>query len=201
MRVVVLIASLLAAGVAVAAEIEAGMQHVLMMPAGNGELEIEASRGFSAHAELFWRDALSARATMTFLNPAAILFPEKPPPDDVDLGTLGLDIYSVSARFHLGPQRRLSAFAGAGGAFVAIGNLDDQFGNDVEVDFDPEVTLLAESGLRYRFRQRIILEAGLLYLPLEGVSKIGRAADPRYTVPETVKVNPLIVSVGAAWRF
>ena len=201
MRIAIFLAGILLAVPASAAEIEAGVQHLILMPGRSGALEIESSRGFSAHAEVFWKDALSTRAAVTFLNPAAILHPENPPPDDVDLGTLGLDIYSVSARFHVGPRRRLSAFAGGGGAFVEIGNLDDQFGNDVEIDFDPELTFLAEGGLRYRFRPRIILEAGLVYLPLEGNSKIRRAADPRYTVPETVKVNPLIVSVGAAWRF
>jgi hypothetical protein len=201
MRAAFLLLALLAAGAAFASGIEAGVQHVILMPAENGALEIESSRGFSAHAEVFWSDALSTRAAVTFLNPAAILYPRNPPPDDIDLGTLGLDIYSVSARFHVRPRSRLSAFAGAGGAFVEIGNLDDQFGNDVEIDFDPELSFIAEGGLRYRFRSRIILEAGVTYLPLEADSKIERASDPRYGVPETVKVNPLIVSVGAAWRF
>lgn len=201
MRSAVLLAAILFTVSVVASEIEAGVQHLILMPAESGALEIEPSRGFSAHAEVFWKDALSTRAAVTFLNPAAILFPENPPPDDVDLGTLGLDIYSVSARFHMRTHHRLSAFAGAGGAFVVIGNLDDQFGDDVEIDFDPELSFIAEGGLRYRFRPQIVLETGLVYLPLEGDSKIRRAADPRYTVPETVKLNPLIVSVGAAWRF
>lgn len=201
MRVVVFVASLLAAGAALAAEIEAGVQHVIMMTAENGALKIESSRGFSAHGEVFWSNKLSTRAAVTFLNPAAILFPGNPPPDDVDLGTLGLDIYSVTGRFHVRTRHRLSAYAGGGGAFVEIGNLDDQFGDDVEIDFDPEITLVAEGGLRFRFRSQIFLEAGVVYLPLEAESQIERASDPRYTVPDTVKVNPLIVSVGAAWRF
>jgi len=201
MRAFALFAALAIATPLPAAEIEVGAQHVISIPRDRGTLDIEVSRGFAAHAEIFFSDALSTRVAATFLNPAAILFPENPPPNDVDLGTLGLDIYSATARYHFAPARRLSAFAGAGGALVILGNLDDQFGTDVEVEFDPELTLVGEGGLRYRFRERIILELGVAYLPLEADSQILRAADPRYPLPETVAVNPVIVSLGAAWRF
>lgn len=184
-----------------AAEVEVGAAHVIAIPRDRGTLDVEVSRGFAAHAEIFFSDRLSTRIAATFLNPAAILFPENPPPDDVDLGTLGLDIYSATARYHFAPRARLSAFAGAGGALVVIGNLDDQFGDDVEVEFDPQLTLVGEGGLRYRFRERIILELGVAYLPLEAGSQVRRVADPRYSLPETVTVDPLIVNVGAAWRF
>jgi hypothetical protein len=184
-----------------AAEIEAGGQHVLSRYGDNGELEIETSRGFSAHAEIFWRDALSARVSATFLNPATIFYPDDPPPADVDLGTLGLDLYAVTARWHLAPQARLSAFAGAGGALVVIGNLDDRFGEDVEIEFDPEMAPVVEAGVRYRFRPRIFLEAGVTYVPVEAEGNVIRSSDPRVQVPETIAVDPMMVSVGAAWRF
>jgi len=184
-----------------AAEVEAGGQHVLSMYGDNGRLEIETSRGFSAHAEIFWREALSTRVSAIFVNPATILYPDDPPPSDVDLGTLGLDIYAVTGRWHLAPQARLSAFAGAGGALVMIGNLDDRFGEDIEIEFDPEIAPVVEAGLRYRFRPRIVLEAGVTYLPVEAEGDVRRSTDPRAQVPETIAVDPLIVSVGAAWRF
>jgi hypothetical protein len=185
-----------------AADIEAGGQHVIAMTGGDtGTLDVKTSRGFSAHVEVFWSDRVSTRGTATFLNPAAILFPDNPPPTDVDLGTLGLDSYSATARIHLGGQRRLSAFAGGGAALVVIGNLDDQFGDAVEIEFDPETTFVAEGGLRYRIFPRVVLEAGVTYMPLEAEADILRATDPRYPLPSTIAVDPLIVSVGAAWRF
>ena len=185
-----------------AAEIEAGVQHVIAMASGDtGTLDVKTSRGFGAHVEVFWSDRVSTRAAAVFLNPAAILFPENPPPTDVDLGTLGLDIYSATARIHLGGQRRLSAFAGGGAALVVIGNLDDQFGDAVEIEFDPETTFVAEAGLRYRIFPRVVLEAGVTYMPLEAEADILRATDPRYPLPSTIAVDPLIVSAGAAWRF
>ena len=181
--------------------IEAGAQHVIAMFGDNGELQIETSRGFSAHAELFWTEAFSTRASATFLNPAVILYPDNPPPADVDLGTLGLDLYAVTARWHIAPRSRFSLYAGAGGALVTIGNLDDQFGEDVEVDFDPELAPVVDAGVRYRFRPRVFLEAGVTYLALEAEGDVKRARDPRYQVPQAVAVDPLIVNVGSAWRF
>lgn len=165
------------------AEIEAGAQHVFALSADNGQYEIEPGRGFGAHMEVFWSDALSTRAAGTFLNPA-VYTPE------VDLGTLGLDIWSATARWHLAPRSRFSGYAGAGGALVVMGNLEDQFAHTVEVEFDPEIAPVVEAGLRYRIHPRIVLELGATYIPLE-------AASPELTLA----VDPLIVSAGAAWRF
>jgi outer membrane protein W len=84
---------------------------------------------------------------------------------------------------------------------VFIGNLDDRFGDDIEVEFDPELTFVAEGGVRYRIHPRIALEVGVTYVPLEATADMLRANDPRVPLPRTVAVDPLIVNVGAAWRF
>ena len=177
-----------------AADIEVGGQHLIAIPRGEtGELDIATSRGFGAHVDVFWSDRVSTRVAAMFLNPAAILYPETPPPTDVDLGTLGLDIYSATARFHLAPRSRVSAFAGGGAAHVSIGNLDDQFGDEVEIEFDPETTLVVEGGVRVRIFSRVVLEASAVYLPLE--------LEAPAPLPPAIAIDPLIVSVGAAWRF
>jgi hypothetical protein len=161
-----------------AAEIEAGAQHVIAMAGDNEALTIDTSRGFGAHVEVFWSEAFSTRAAGTFLNPA-IYTPE------VDLGTMGLDIWSATARWHLG-RSRFSGYAGAGAALVMIGNLEDQFGDTVERELDPELAGVVEGGVRYRIHPRIVLELGATYIPLQ---------------VEEIAVDPLIVSAGAAWRF
>lgn len=160
------------------AQIEAGAQHVAAMYGDNGSLQIDMSRGFGAHVEVFWLRSLSTRAAATFLNPA-VYTPE------VDLGTMGLDIWSATARWHPG-RSRLSGYAGAGAAFVTIGNLDDQFGDTIERELDPQFAAVVEGGLRYRIHPRIVLELGATYIPLQA---------------EEIAVDPLIVSAGAAWRF
>jgi outer membrane protein W len=172
-----------------AAEIEAGAAHVMMMAGDNDALTIDSGRGFSAYGEVFWSDAISARATATFLNPAAYA-------SDTDLGTLGLDLYSATMRWHLRPRSRFSAFVGAGGAVAMIGNLDDQFGDAVAIEYDPEIAPVAEAGLRYRIHPRIVLELGVSYTPLEAE---GDADAPG--VPRTIAIDPMIVSAGAGWRF
>lgn len=178
---------LLLAAPLTAARIEAGAVHVLVTAGDNGDLEIDMSRGFGAHIEVFWSDALSTRAAATFVNPA-VFTPE------VDLGTLGLDIWSAAARWHFAPRSRFSGFAGAGGALVVAGNLDDQFGDEVEAELDSEVSPLVEAGVRYRIHPRIVLELGAAYIPLEL-----SADEPR--LPAAIAVDPLIVSAGASWRF
>ena len=178
-----------------AAEIEVGAQHVIAMPMGDtGELEIPTSRGFGASFEVFWSPRISTRASATFLNPAAILYPENPPPTDIDLGTLGLDIYAATARYHFATRHRLSGFAGGGVALVEIGNLDDQFDDEIEVEFDPQTTFVVEGGLRYRVHRHITIELSAAYLPLE----LDDAPPP---VPSTIGVDPLLISAGAAWHF
>ncbi|HVG23393.1 MAG TPA: hypothetical protein VND45_04505 [Thermoanaerobaculia bacterium] len=172
-----------------AAEIEAGVAHVAALARKQGDLTIEMGRGFGAEVEVFWSDVLSTRAAATFVNPAVYT-------SRVDLGTLGLDIYSASARWHLRPHSHLSPFAGAGGAFVVIGDLDDRFGDEVKIEFDAKVAPLVEGGLRYRVHPRIALELGATYMPLEAE---GDVAFP--DIPRRIAVDPLIVSAGASWRF
>lgn len=182
-----------------AADFEAGIRHVVAMPMGeSGDLDLPLSRGFSANGEVFFTPRVSAQLSAIFVNPEAILFPATPPPDDVDLGTLGLDIYSATARLHFASERRLSPFVGAGGALVMLGNLDDQFGDEVEAEFDDELTFVVEGGVRYRFRPSIFLELSAAYLPLEAKTQVVRT---NVALPETVGIDPLIVSAGASWRF
>jgi outer membrane protein W len=173
-----------------AADFEVGVRHLVVFPRGDsGALDIPMGRGFSATAEVFWSERFSTQVAASFANPEAILRPENTEP--VDLGTLGLDIYSVSARYHFSPQSKLSAYAGGGAALVIIGNLDDQFGDEFEATFDNETTFLGEAGLRYKFWPGVFLELGVAYMPLSASSE----------EIEGVNVDPLIVTGGAMYRF
>ena len=179
-----------------AADFEAGVRHVVVASTGDsGELDIPLSRGFGATAEVFWTERLSTQFAATFVNPEAILFAANAEP--VDLGTLGLDTYSVSARYHLAPASRLSAYAGGGVAFITIGNLDDQFGDQYEATFDSETTLLIEGGLRYRLLPRLFIDVGVAYMPVGAEPKVTRGAN----LPDEVNVDPVTISGGLSWRF
>jgi outer membrane protein W len=185
-----------------AADLELGIRHVLAKPvAESGELDIGMSRGFGASAEVFWSERFSTALAATLVNPEAILIPSTTPDTPVDLGTLGLDVYSVAARWHVAPARRLSGFVGAGGALVQIGNLDDQFGDTFEADFDSEATFLLEAGLSYRVASSVFLDVTATYLPLDGKPRVSLATDPNVALPATLSLDHAIVSVGAAWRF
>ncbi|HYK00844.1 MAG TPA: OmpW family outer membrane protein [Thermoanaerobaculia bacterium] len=184
-----------------AADVEVGIHHVATMMTRDGtydgaELEVEPSRGFAVSAEVFFSARVSTQLSATFVNPVAVINP-----GDVDLNTISLDIYAVTGRWHFAPQARLSGFAGAGAAFVSLGNLEERFDDRIELEFDPEATYLVEAGLRYRFRPRIIFTGSLMYMPLEAESIVIRDERPDVALPERVSLDPVTLSIGAAWRF
>jgi len=188
-----------------AADLELGIRHLSTWPRGEkgfdgGDLEVVSSRGFGATAELFWTPRVSTQLAATFINPAAIVFPTNPPPNDLDLGTFGMDTYSVTARYHVAPDARFSPFVGAGGAMVIFGDLEDRFGDDIEMTFEHQIAPVVEGGVRCRLFERVRLEVSASYMPLEATPNHLRN-DTTVPLPSSVSVDPLTVSFGAAWRF
>ena len=180
-----------------AADFEAGIRHVVVFQTGEaGDLDVPMSRGFAATADVFWTERLSTQFAATFINPEAILFPANAEP--VDLGTIGLDIYSASIRWHFAPRARFSAYAGGGAALVQVGNLDDQFGDAVEAEFESETAFLIEGGLRYRLLPRLFLDLGVSYMPLSAEPDVAKT---NVSLPSEVGLDPVTVSGGVAWRF
>lgn len=183
-----------------AADLELGIRHLSMSPMASGtfgenEIDVVSSRGFGATAEVFWTPRISTQLAGTFVNPATFIFPA-----DVDLGTFGIDAYSLTARYHVAPAARFSPFAGAGAAIVIFGDLEDRFGDDIEMTFDRETALVVEGGVRYRAFSRVAVDLAVSYMPLEATPNHVRN-DTTVPLPESVKLDPLIVSVGAGWRF
>ena len=165
---------------AFAQDFEVGMRHLIVTTGDTGDLELPMSRGFAATAEVFFTPRVSTELSVSFVNPEATY-------RDVDLGTLGLQTTALTARWNYG-----FVFVGAGGALVTIGNLDDQLGDEIEVEFDREIAPVVEGGLRVRIG-RI---SGLLlvsYMPL--------TAEPNVPFPDELSIDPLTVGIGASWRF
>lgn len=178
-----------------AATLEAGIRHLSLSPMTESDIDVVSSRGFAATAEVFWTPHVSTQFAGTFVNPAAFL-----EPDDFDLGTLGMDIYSAGARWHFAPARRWSPFAGAGVALVTFGDLEDRFGEDLAIEVGNETTFFAEAGLRYEIVPNLFLDAAVSYMPLEASLTTGQN-DTSRIIPSTLPLDPMTVSVGAAWRF
>ena len=195
-----LIISLFLAMPLYAADLELGMRHLQMRPMGDdafegGKLDVVSSRGFAATAEVFWTPRISTQLAGTFVNPATFIHAA-----NLDLGTFGIDTYSLSARYHFAPNARFSPFAGAGPAVAIFGDLEDRFGDDIEMTFDRETALLVEGGLRYRVFPNVYLDVAASYMPLEARVNHVRN-DTRMALPTTVQVDPFTISAGASWRF
>lgn len=188
-----------------AAELELGIHHVATMMNGEsgfdgGELDIAGSRGFGASAEVFVGERWSAQLAATLINPETMLLPSSGASGNVDLGTLGLEMYTLTARHHFAPRSRFSYFAGGGAALVSIGNLEDRFSDDLELEYDTATTFVVEGGLRYRFQPNVFLHLAVSYIPLEAEPSFVRNTTP-VVLPPRLSLDPVTVSVGAAWRF
>jgi outer membrane protein W len=191
MRRLVLLAAFFACTTAAAQEIEAGLRHLIVNTGSTGDLEVPASRGFAGTLEVFITPRFSAELSQSFVNPTAMY-------RDLDLGTLGLESTALTARWNFAPAARLSAFAGAGAAFVKIGNLDDQFGDEIDVEFDSELAPIAEAGLRLRVVPRLAAVLLVSYMPLAVTPNVRRTNVP---LPGELGLDPVTVGVGASWRF
>jgi outer membrane protein len=183
-----------------AADLELGIRHLSMRPMGDdafegGKLDIVSSRGFAATAEVFWTPRISTQLSGTFVNPAAFIHAA-----NLDLGTFGIDTYSLSARYHFAPNARFSPFVGAGPAMVIFGDLEDRFGDAIEMTFDRETALLVEGGLRCRVFPNVYLDVAASYMPLDARVNHVRN-DTNIALPQVVHVDPFTISAGAAWRF
>jgi outer membrane protein W len=194
---------LLAAMPLAGADVEIGVRHLSMWPAGEGardagSIDVVSSRGFGVGAEVFWTPAFSTQLAGTFFNPAAFL---ESPEGTVDLNTLGIDTWSLSARYDLAPEARWSGFAGAGVALVSFGNLEERFGDTLEIELENHATWLAEGGIRYRYRPRLTLDVAVAWMPVEGKARSIRNDGPHPAPPSSVRLDPVTLSVGAAWRF
>lgn len=188
MRIVFLL--FVIATTASAQQFEIGVRHLIVETGSADNVNIDSARGFAATAEIFVTPHFSSELSASFANPAANLATP-----DVDLGTLGLQTTALTARWNAG-----AFFVGAGGAVVSIGNLDDQTGDAIEVDFDREITFVAEAGARLRLRRVPHLAAIVVvsYMPLTAELNVRRA---NVTLPAELSLDPLVIGVGASWRF
>jgi outer membrane protein W len=175
-----------------AADWEAGMRHMNTTMSSDAPLDIRTSRGFGATLGVFVTRNISIDGAAIFINPEVTA-------NGVDLGTLGMQTYSLGARFHFSGQSRFSVFAGAGAALVSLGDLDDQLeADDVYVTFERETTFYAEAGLRYHILPSVALEAGVSYMPLGAELQIRRT---NIALPPSLDLDPITVTVAAAYRF
>lgn len=188
-----------------AGELEIGLRHLASTPLANGayrggEVEVVQSRGFAATAEHFFTPQISAHVAATFVNPAVFLHPRGAAASTIDLNTLGMDSYSASVRYHLTSIRMIRPYAGAGVCYTVFGNLEERFGDRIELRFDPAASWLVEAGLRHNVAGGLWLDAGVAFSPVRAEAGFVRN-ETTIDLPRAVQVDPLTISVGAAWRF
>jgi outer membrane protein W len=172
-------------------EIEIGARYLTTRLREEDALSVHSSNGFGATAEAFWTERVSTQVSGTFIQPVAFV-------NDIDLGTLGLQTVAVTARFYA--RTRFAPFVGAGGAVVIPGDLDDRFGENLLVEFDTAQGFAAEAGVRYRRSETVAFELVAMYVPLELDLRVTRNRNG-VPLPSTLRLDPVVLAVGASWRF
>ena len=164
---------------------------------GDGSVDIGTSGGFAATGEVFISDRLSTHLAASFLNPAAFLRPDDA--EAIDLNTLGIDTYSATIRYQH-PGRRFTPFAGAGAGYTIFGNLEERFGDRIEMTFENSVSWIVEGGIRYHVMDGLWIDAAVAWMPLEAERATAKN-DTSLQLPERVAIDPVTISVGASWRW
>ncbi|HWW61038.1 MAG TPA: OmpW family outer membrane protein [Thermoanaerobaculia bacterium] len=174
------------------AQTEIGARYIATSEQKTDSIELHTCQGFAAFGERFWSDRFSLRLEARFLQPAAFV-------SGVDLGTLGVEPVALTMRYHLAPNARFSPYAGAGVAYVRFGDLDDQFGDDVDITFDSETAFVGEAGVRLRLHERISFDFGVTYMPVDATPLVHRGAG--VALPDKIRINPIVLGGAASWRF
>jgi outer membrane protein W len=172
---------------------EAGARFVNAQPRNGGGFKFDRANGYAVAAELFWTESISTRIDAAFTEPPASLGP-------TDLGTMGVNPVTLTARWHLLPRARISPFVGAGVAYVNLGDLDDVDGDAVLLSPKSKITGAAEAGVRFRWQRGIYLDATATYLPLK-TDLVVRRNTIAAPLPAQLKLDPVILGVGFALRF
>lgn len=161
-----------------------------------GRLHVSSSSGFGATAELFWTERVSTQLSATFVQPESFLFPNSG--REIDLATIGLNPVALTARLYF--PARFSPFLGGGAAIVIPGDLEDRFGDDLEIEFDRQHTYVAEAGMRYRKSAKVAFDLSATYMPLEMDLHVRRNTIGA-PLPPKLRLNPVILGAAASWRF
>jgi outer membrane protein W len=163
------------------------------------ELTFDDANGFGISANFFWGRRISTELAVYSLRSDAVLTGSGNLPYALDLGSMNLTPITGTLQFHFAREAFLSPYVGVGVAHVIVGNLESDDLNLVgigPIDVDDEFSYVANAGLSLRLTPNFSLGLDAKYIPLRpGSRALGDVQDVE------LRIDPLIVSVGARFRF
>ena len=165
--------------------------------------EFDTDTGFGLGVNVFLTDSFSVETTATLLEPdfGVRLFD-----DDGPIGLQPVEIIPITlgVQYHIRPVRWLDVYAGVGGAYIFIddvnvpGNLALEDVGSLEID--DEAGFMANIGVTFELRGSLGLNIDARYLGVEPDASISFIRGD-FETDRTIEFNPVLLSAGIAWRF
>jgi outer membrane protein W len=162
-------------------------------------VEFDDASGFGISANFFWGRRISTELAVYSISTDGTLAGGPPIPFTADLGSLNLTPITATLQLHFAPHATFAPYVGAGIAHVIAGRLEstdlDLLGIGT-VEVDDETTWHANAGINFRITPNFGIGVDAKYISLRAASRAaGEVADVE------LELNPLIISLGARFRF
>ena len=164
---------------------------------GDQTIDFESQLGYGVSYNRYFSDAFSIEFAAQQINSdAEFTFHDGEVDTTLDLGSVDLNAYTAIAQLHFG-SGLFSPYIGGGAAMISGSfDIDDEFADPEDptvVDFESEITFVANAGIDFRFGPSFAIGVDAKYIPYEAVEEGFE--------DEAIDLNPLIISAGVKFRF
>lgn len=165
------------------------------------DIEFDSERGWGASVNVYWSNRLSTEFALSIVEPDLRV-------DDPIRGravfTEPLEMMPVTAvlQYHFLGSNRLDPYIGVGAGYVIFQDIegaDDVSEIEFErVDFEDDIALVANAGLRIGFTQSLGIYLDAKYMPLDATAVV---VEGGFGEEQRVNVDPLILAAGLSFSF
>ncbi len=165
--------------------------------------EFQSATGAGLGVNVFLTDSISVETTVALIEPdlRISLFADDGPQNVFPLEMIPI---TIGIQYHIRPVRWLDIYAGAGGAYILVDDIDD-FGNlalrDVNrIEIDDESGFMVNLGVTVELRGSLGLNIDAKYLGIEPDATVGFDRGDFVDV-QKIDFKPVMLSAGVSWRF
>ena len=166
------------------------------------DVEFDSSQGYGASVNVFWSDRISTEFALSLIEPelqvqdvgrTRVIFNEP------------LEMIPVTAvlQFHLLPGSRFDPYVGVGAGYVIFDDVEDTDDLDEidfeRIDFEDDVGLVVNAGVRVGFTRNFGLYLDGKYMPLDAGATAVFAGGQNEG--QDITIDPLILAAGLSFSF
>ncbi|MDX1584240.1 MAG: OmpW family outer membrane protein [Thermoanaerobaculia bacterium] len=167
--------------------------------------EIDDEQGWGGAINIFWADHITTELGVTWVEPDTIITETSDIRAVVRNAQATILPITAVVQYHFRPDGWWDIYVGAGGAWVlfddAANGAQEIEVDDIErIEFDDDAGLVANLGINILLADNIAANIDAKYVPLDSATTVVFASGEERSGID-VSFNPLIVSIGASWRF